>query len=116
MRSKITAVFLALATLACAETLVPASNVVLSFDTTTPRYIWIVWSYSGPNDITGFRIERSDNGSDYSVIGTVPVEKPKTFLDRSTISGRHYWYRVVTLKQSFSKVSDPSAPAEADAK
>lgn len=105
-----------LATIVCAETLVPAANVTLSFDTTTPRYIWVVWTYSGPTDITGFRVERSENGTDYSVIAIVLADKPKALLDRSTVSGNHYWYRVLTLKQGFSKVSDPSAPAEADAK
>lgn len=113
---KLTALFFALATLVCAETLVPAANVALSFDTTTPRYIWVVWTYSGPTDITGFRVERSENGTDYSVIAIVTADKPKALLDRSTISGKHYWYRVLTLKQGFSKVSDPSAPVETDAK
>ena len=108
--------FLAFATVLCAQTLTPIKNLRVNSVPDTPRYQFLQWEYDGPTDVTGFRVERSSNGTDYSIIGTVEIDKPKTFLDKSTVYGQHYWYRVSTIKLAYAKTSDPSDPIERDAK
>jgi len=108
--------FVALATLAFGQALTPIKNLTVTSDPTTPRYQLLKWEYDGSTDVSGFIVERSQDGSDWAVISIVGIDKPKALLDKTTVFGDHYWYRVTTLKMSFAKKSDPSPPVQKDAK
>jgi hypothetical protein len=67
------------------------------------RSVQLTWKTDAPQGIARFEVLRSDNGSDFSVIGTVAayaVQTLYTFTD-DAITGRNKWYyRIRAVEES----------------
>jgi len=70
----------------------PAAPTALAADALGPDQIGLSWR-DDANDATGFTIERSTDGLNFSAIGSVPVGFG-TFADKGLLAGTTYTYRV----------------------
>ncbi len=82
--------------------------------TPTPTAVTVAWDYNSPTTyVTGFRIERSLNGQDYTLAGSTPNATTLTYTDKGVSVGTKYWYRVKAYSLAFVKDSAPSNVVEA---
>ncbi len=73
----------------------PISSFKVVVSGTTTKDATLTWDYSGLA-VTGFKIERSTNGTTWSLLGTTTVSI-LTYVDRGLTTG-NYWYRVRAYK------------------
>ncbi|MBI2919337.1 MAG: PKD domain-containing protein [Chloroflexi bacterium] len=60
--------------------------------------IGLNWSDNSANE-TGFRIERSANGTDFSMVGTTSANTA-SYTDQTVIKPNAYWYRVIAVNDA----------------
>lgn len=75
-----------------ASQLPTAANVHVTFGSSQAL---VAWDYNFPTtNVSGFRVERSLNGIDFTLLATVLVTQPFVYADKSVTAGVTYWYRV----------------------
>ena len=91
----------------------PASNLALSYpyDITDSRSfgkITLNWVDNSGSTETGFRIERSENGSSWSTLTNVAAGT-QTFTDTGLVGNKRYYYRIFAYNSQTSAVTAPNA-------
>ena len=65
---------------------------IVSVATSSGAEVTLTWNDNASNE-TGFQIERSTDGSSFSVLGTVAADVT-AYIDETTLPSSTYWYRV----------------------
>ena len=65
---------------------------MVSLVTLSAAEVTLSWNDNSSNE-TGFRVERSTDGSSFSVLGTVAADVT-AYIDETTLPSSTYWYRV----------------------
>lgn len=80
----------------------------------TGSHIHLSWTASADTDVAGYMIQRSENGTDWDVIGRMIAETE--FIDNSAIEGKSYQYRIkaVDVSRNISAASEASATIKAE--
>jgi hypothetical protein len=95
---------------ATTATVLPAAPTALAATALSRSQIRLTWTDASDNE-TGFRIERSTNGTSFSQIATVGVGVT-TYTSTGLSKNRTYWYRVRAYNAAGDSASSNTASAK----
>ena len=91
----------------------PAAPTALTATALSPTQVKLSWTDNATNE-TGYKIERSTDGTTFSQIATVGTNVT-TFTDTTAAGGTAYWYRIRattgTMDSAYSNVASTNTPA-----
>jgi fibronectin type 3 domain-containing protein len=68
-------------------------------------WVTISWTYPNNNGAEGFRVERSENGQNFVMVGATALNE-LSYTDRTVLLGRTYYYRVYAYNDTKGIQSD----------